>query len=116
MAESGNFLLCQGRAGVWGLHPLLKAFYLEAICISFTLTVTGRFENRTEQAVVNVSYVTVQKELDRKFGCSWHVVAGEEFGTQITYEVRAKPNQYLTRRGQKGVRIQIKYHGKCQTM
>jgi hypothetical protein len=32
----------------------------------------------------------VQKELDRKFGCSWHVVAGEEFGTQVTYEVKHK--------------------------
>jgi hypothetical protein len=24
MAESGNFLLCQGRAAVWVFHPLLK--------------------------------------------------------------------------------------------
>ena len=28
-----------------------------------------------------------QIELDNKFGCSWHVVTGEEFGTDITFEV-----------------------------
>ncbi len=28
-----------------------------------------------------------QLELDKKFGCSWHVVVGEDFGFQITYEV-----------------------------
>jgi hypothetical protein len=32
-----------------------------------------------------------QLELDKKFGCSWHVVVGEDFGFQITYEVRYGP-------------------------
>ena len=26
-------------------------------------------------------------ELDGRYGCSWHVVAGEEFGTDVTFEV-----------------------------
>ena len=26
-------------------------------------------------------------ELDEKFGCSWHVVVGEEFGSSMDYEV-----------------------------
>jgi hypothetical protein len=41
MAESGNFLLCQGRAGVWVFHPLSKL----SISKLFTLTNTSRFEN-----------------------------------------------------------------------
>eukprot|EP00088_Acartia_fossae_P061102 TRINITY_DN73353_c0_g1_i1.p1 TRINITY_DN73353_c0_g1~~TRINITY_DN73353_c0_g1_i1.p1 ORF type:complete len:122 (-),score=15.53 TRINITY_DN73353_c0_g1_i1:80-424(-) len=31
----------------------------------------------------------IKIELDKKFGCSWHVVTGEEFGTDITFEVGA---------------------------
>ena len=30
----------------------------------------------------------VKSELDKRLGCSWHVVVGEEFGFDITYEVR----------------------------
>ena len=29
-----------------------------------------------------------QTELDKRLGCSWHVVVGEEFGFDVTYEVR----------------------------
>ena len=29
-----------------------------------------------------------QVELDKKFGCSWHVVAGEELGFDVDFEVR----------------------------
>ena len=32
----------------------------------------------------------VKAELDKRFGCSWHVVVGEEFGFDITYEVRGR--------------------------
>ena len=32
----------------------------------------------------------VKAELDKRFGCSWHVVVGEEFGFDITYEVRLR--------------------------
>ena len=28
-----------------------------------------------------------QQELDKKFGCMWHVVAGEEFGFDLDYDV-----------------------------
>ncbi len=31
--------------------------------------------------------ILVKIELDGRYGCSWHVVAGEEFGTDITFEV-----------------------------
>ncbi len=41
-----SFFVKVGR-GVWVFHPLLNAFHLETICISFTLTVTSIFENRT---------------------------------------------------------------------
>jgi hypothetical protein len=44
MAESGNFLLCQGRMGV-GFPSSAKAFHLGANCCAFTLT--SRLENRT---------------------------------------------------------------------
>ncbi len=40
MAESGNFLLCQGRAGVWVFHPLLKLSTLK----QFAPLLTSRFE------------------------------------------------------------------------
>ena len=29
-----------------------------------------------------------QREMDLRFGCSWHVVAGEEFGFDFDYEVK----------------------------
>ena len=32
----------------------------------------------------------LQKDLDKRFGCSWHVVVGEEFGFEITHEVGTK--------------------------
>ena len=30
----------------------------------------------------------LKRELDTRYGCSWHVVAGEEFGFDIDFEVR----------------------------
>jgi hypothetical protein len=44
MAESGNFLLCQGRAGVWVFHPLLKLSTLEQIAALSPLQVDWRSE------------------------------------------------------------------------
>ena len=32
----------------------------------------------------------LKKELDTRFGCSWHVVAGEEFGFDVDVEVRER--------------------------
>ena len=32
--------------------------------------------------------LSFQTELDKRLGCSWHVVVGEEFGFDVTYEVR----------------------------
>ena len=29
----------------------------------------------------------LKRELDTRFGCSWHVVAGEEFGFDVDFEV-----------------------------
>ena len=29
-----------------------------------------------------------QIDLDQRMGCIWHVIVGEEFGFEITYEVR----------------------------
>ncbi len=44
MAESGNFLLCQGRAGVWVFHPLLKLFTLKQFALLLPLQVDLRIE------------------------------------------------------------------------
>ena len=30
----------------------------------------------------------MKKELDTRFGCSWHVVTGEEFGFDVDFEVK----------------------------
>ena len=32
-------------------------------------------------------YLCFQISLDKQFGCTWHVVAGEEFGFDLDYEV-----------------------------
>ena len=34
----------------------------------------------------------MQIELDEKFGCSWHVVVGEDFGFDMTFEVLHIPH------------------------
>ena len=31
----------------------------------------------------------VQMELDRRLGCIWHAIVGEEFSFDVTYEVRS---------------------------
>ena len=31
--------------------------------------------------------VGLQTELDKRMGCSWHVIVGEEFGFDVTYEI-----------------------------
>ncbi len=56
MAESGNFLLCQGRAGVWVFHPLSKLSTLKQFAFLSPLQVDLRLE---QYAVLNVSYVTM---------------------------------------------------------
>eukprot|EP00095_Tigriopus_kingsejongensis_P002998 snap_masked-scaffold784_size97500-processed-gene-0.4 protein:Tk02998 transcript:snap_masked-scaffold784_size97500-processed-gene-0.4-mRNA-1 annotation:"hypothetical protein CAPTEDRAFT_157041" len=31
---------------------------------------------------------TIKESLDKKFGCSWHVVVGEGFGFEVSYEIK----------------------------
>ena len=37
----------------------------------------------------------LKKELDTRFGCSWHVVVGEEFGFDVDVEVRKKEHPVI---------------------
>ena len=42
--------------------------------------------------VDNLNIKCLQIELDEKFGCSWHVVVGEDFGFDMTFEVLHIPH------------------------
>ena len=41
--------------------------------------------------IVNIiPYLFAKRDLDEELGCSWHVVVGQQFGMDITFEVRGQ--------------------------
>ena len=63
------------------LRPNLPICQDEIIEVVITALEKFHWENR------DIAF-WVKAELDKRMGCSWHVVVGEEFGFDITYEVR----------------------------
>ena len=56
------------------------AHFMKVICLRFFILVD------------NLNIRCFQIELDEKFGCSWHVVVGEDFGFDMTFEVLHIPH------------------------
>ena len=56
------------------------AHFMKVICLRFFILVDN----------LNIKFLQI--ELDEKFGCSWHVVVGEDFGFDMTFEVLHIPH------------------------
>ena len=51
-------------------------------------TFVNNENNKLNYYLLKIKIVTFsQIELDKKLGCIWHAIVGEEFGYEITYEV-----------------------------
>ena len=46
--------------------------------------------------------IAVQMELDRRLGCIWHAIVGEEFSCDLTYEVSSHKYSRVINRLWKG--------------
>ena len=64
---------------------------------------TSRYKNTTTQQ--NQIDQNFQEVLDKKFGPSWHVIVGEGFGFEISYETKKMFYMFSAGKGSKHINI-----------
>ena len=78
------------RATYPGLYPLLTLLMLLKTPNHFILQVLELCTNACEKHTANNENAAkmIKEGLDKRFGPSWHVVVGEGFGFEVSYELK----------------------------
>ncbi|XP_031619748.1 dynein light chain 4, axonemal [Contarinia nasturtii] len=87
MAEDVVAQTAEGDKKIVHTYPLVKYSdmpeEMKLECVELSMTACEKFQNNYETAAR-----TIKEAMDKKYGVYWHVVVGEGFGFEVSYETK----------------------------
>ncbi|XP_075166925.1 dynein axonemal light chain 4 [Haematobia irritans] len=87
MADDGGNPEKEADKKIVHVYPLVKHSdmneEMRLECLELTITACEKYASNYEQAAR-----VIKETMDQKFGIYWHVVVGEGFGFEVTYETK----------------------------